>query len=218
MIDALLNLFFPERCRGCGMRGSALCMQCTARLPLSATIAEPAHAFALYDYGNDIVRQAVWELKYQRKSSLMKALATGNSTLYMDWMTTMLQSPIPMHIYIVPMPQHYTKTVVRGFNQSEVIARWITAAIPHSTYAPLLQKTRSTEAQSHTVSRAQRQKNLKHSMSARRGTTLSRTALYIVVDDVITTGSTVCEASRALRAAGAKHVCAIAIAHGYAQR
>ena len=43
---------------------------------------------------------------------------------------------------------------------------------------------------------------------------ISTDTLYVIIDDVITTGSTVIEAGRALRAAGAIHICAIALAHG----
>lgn len=209
MLDDFLSLLFPERCRGCGKSGSAVCSQCRQSIPVALPILEPERAFALFDYQHPLVQKAVWELKYQRKSALAKEL---------------LRSALPRiaeHVgnsqaILVPIPQHYTKTNSRGFNQSKIISRWMQAALPAATLQNLLRKNRGTDAQARMHTRKQRQENLAHSMEAIHA--LDPDILYIVVDDVITTGSTANEASRALRAAGARNICAIALAHGYAHR
>ena len=118
-------------------------------------------------------------------------------------------------IVLVPVPQHVSKTYSRGFNQSVLLCRWLQPALG-ATVRPLLKKVRATDAQAHAPDRSQRQKNLADSMRA--SGTADPNALYIVVDDVITTGSTIAEAGRALRAAGAVHVYGMALAHGYAAK
>jgi ComF family protein len=218
MIASILEFFFPERCRGCGMSGTALCTACKGRLRSADTIFEPANAFALYDYGQPIVRQAIWELKYHRKSAVAKVLMTDSSTAVTDYLASLLQSSTPMEIVLVPVPQHFSKTVARGFNQSQLIATWLQAALPQTVIRLLLKKVKATESQAHAQSRTQRQKNLHRSMQVvQKVAPLNKKVLYVIVDDVITTGSTIHEAGRALRAAGAKNICAIALAHGYAR-
>jgi ComF family protein len=218
MIASILEFFFPEQCRGCQMPGTALCPACKARVRAADAIFEPTNAFALYDYGDTIVRQAVWELKYHRKSAVAKLLMADSATTVTDHIASLLQSAAPMDIVLVPIPQHFSKTMVRGFNQSMLIAQWLHTLLPETTIAAVLKKIKATESQTIAHSRTQRQKNLNHSMIVvKKSAPLNKKALYIIVDDVITTGSTVNEAGRALRAAGAKHICAIALAHGYAR-
>jgi predicted amidophosphoribosyltransferase len=167
----------------------------------------------LYHYGNKIVRQAVWDLKYYRKSTLAKELIFNDGNILQSYIEKWLTETSTKRVALVPIPQHYTKTFSRGFNQSLVVAKWIRVHIPQGTIAQILVKIKATTAQAHIENKVRRQKNLHQSMKAVK--ILDSSILYIVVDDVITTGSTITEAGRALRAAGAKHVYAIALAHGF---
>jgi ComF family protein len=218
MIDHLLAFLFPERCISCNSANAALCDKCIAHIPLSTGIVDIPNAFALYDYGDPTIRKAVWELKYHHKSGAMKTLAKHGSSRISDYINSINKNGMP--VVLVPVPQHYVKTFSRGFNQSRLIAQWIKKSVgePFSvSMLPLLKKVRGTESQAHMHSRAERQKNLNNSIVVNKKYTIDPNALYIVVDDVITTGSTVNETSRALRAAGARHVYAMALAHGYAR-
>ncbi|MDB5255133.1 MAG: amidophosphoribosyltransferase-like protein [Candidatus Nomurabacteria bacterium] len=206
MIDTLLHLLFPERCQGCNTPGIALCSDCLKTIPLSDTIYSTENAYALYTYEHPIVRRAIWELKYFRKSSLTKVLAEGAA----DRIAAHITGPV----ILVPIPQHYTKTFSRGFNQSVSIAKWIQKIVPETTVSQVLKKVRSTTAQAKTQSKAERAENMMGTMVSKK--ILDDTAVYVLVDDVITTGSTIYEASRALRAAGAEHIYCVAIAHGSA--
>jgi len=216
MFDDLLSVFFPEHCRGCNVSGTALCLQCQKTIPAAPVIIEPGNCFALFDYRHPTVQKAVWELKYYRKSALAKKLVQSGAPGIVEYIGSVTPSSASVRLVLVPIPQHYTKTNARGFNQSTLLGKWVRAALPTATLQPLLQKTRATDAQAHIHTRQQRQDNLAHSMKA--SGTIDAGAFYVLVDDVITTGSTITEASRALRAAGARNICAIALAHGYAQR
>jgi predicted amidophosphoribosyltransferase len=220
MFEDFLSVFFPERCRGCNISGTALCFNCYKTIGSAAVITEPRNSFALFDYQHPIVQKAVWELKYHRKSPLAKTLVQYGAPLIMEYIASLLQSTTPVIVVLVPIPQHYTKTNSRGFNQSQLLSKWIKAALPTATLQPLLQKSYATAPQARTHTRQQRQQNLAHSMQVTTIATsiINSQTLYVIIDDVITTGSTITEASRALRAAGAKNICAIALAHGYARK
>jgi ComF family protein len=216
LFDYLVNSFaaivFPEKCRGCYKSGTALCQQCLSQIPLSPTITELNNAIALWNYHHPLVRQAIWELKYHRKSPAAKILAQTVPGTITDFLADTLQTTVQQTIVLVPIPQHYSKTFDRGFNQSQLVATWLQKVIPTAQVETVLSKSRATTAQARSQNKRERQKNVHNSMKATK--VLSESILYIVVDDVITTGSTIREASRALRAAGAKNICAIAIAHG----
>jgi predicted amidophosphoribosyltransferase len=198
MLDDILSILFPERCRGCGKNGAALCRNCLKAIPPANPIVNETMAFA------------VW--KYHHKSPTAKILLLEGRDAVTAYLNAIMHYQSFQKVILVPIPQHYSKTLNRGFNQSLVITKWLKQVLPQATIQLVLQKTHATLSQAHTHARQERQKNLSGSMKA--FVTVDPAPLYIIVDDVITTGSTITEASRALRAAGAKHICAIAIAHG----
>lgn len=108
---------------------------------------------------------------------------------------------------LVPVPLGTGRLASRGFNQSLEIARAMSAALsrPPPVLATALLRLRDTPSQTG-LALADRQRNLEGCFAS----TLRFDGLTIgLVDDVMTSGSTVSEAARALKAAGAQRVIAL---------
>ncbi len=168
------------------------------------------HIYAIYDYSNSLVSDAVWELKYHGKSETMRALVHTAVPHILKLI------PAGRNTVIVPIPQHKKKTRARGYNQSALLAKWLAGELPKAVVKEILKKDIFTLPQARIKHRTERLRNLEHSMAATR--TVDPDSLYLLIDDVTTTGATFIEARRALYDAGAKNVVGIAIAHGYARK
>ncbi len=115
---------------------------------------------------------------------------------------------------VVPVPLHWRRFLRRGYNQAAVIARPVAAELDLPV-ASVLRRRRATPAQSR-LRRAERRSNLRDAFSLRR---LAFTAgvscigrRVLLVDDVVTTGTTLETAATELRRAGAASVTALTIA------
>ena len=103
---------------------------------------------------------------------------------------------------IVPVPLHWQRQIFRGFNQSQWLSQYLGRRLSICVDAHLLKRCRSTPPQQG-LKRTQRQKNLKGAFQVNRPVEGQHIAL---VDDVVTTGSTVSELSLLLKKAGAAKV------------
>lgn len=195
-------MLWPTRCAFCGSAQSRpVCEPCHADLPwLSPAFDlepfEAARAPLAYAFPVDA---AIKRLKFQRRLSYVPAFAA------------LLQETIgdlPDSIdALLPMPLHWRRQALRGFNQAAEIAR----AVRSTTELPLISNVvrgRHTPYQSG-LSAAQRRRNLRGAFRV-RGRIRCRHAL--IVDDVITTGSTCRQLARVLHDAGVPAVSALAIA------
>ncbi len=104
---------------------------------------------------------------------------------------------------LIPVPLHSLRMITRGFNQSYELAVHLSKALQLPLIADGLRRSRNTAAQSG-LSRNQRRNNLHGAFSWRKHDI--RGQHIALVDDVLTTGSTVTECTRVLLAAGAKRV------------
>jgi ComF family protein len=112
---------------------------------------------------------------------------------------------------VVPVPLHWWRRWTRGYNQSETLARALAARLRLPCRPGWLRRVRFTPQQTR-QSPADRRTNVRGAFRARAGARLKgRTVL--LVDDVLTTGSTCSEAARALRDAGAARVVVAVLAH-----
>lgn len=167
----------------------------------------------LWDYKNEKVRAIVWELKYK-----------GN-TLPLDFIGKILYEEIlalisdisifnaDAEFLLIPIPISEHKKHKRGYNQTEYIAKSILDHdLPRDLlYAPQwFQKIIETENQSHSVSKQERTKNLVGCFGA--DTRVSGKHI-ILIDDVVTTGTTLLEARSTLLSVGARDVFAFTLAH-----
>ena len=103
---------------------------------------------------------------------------------------------------IVPVPLHWQRQFFRGFNQSQWLAQYLSRALKVPINNRLLKRCRNTPPQQG-LNRKQRQKNLKGAFRVNHPIEGKHIAL---VDDVVTTGSTVSELSKLLKKAGATKV------------
>ncbi len=117
--------------------------------------------------------------------------------------------------FIVPVPLHKSKRGERGFNQAELIARAAVKQLPQQVelVTEVLVRQRATISQVG-LSREERIANMHDAFRVRNRRQL-RGRTVIVVDDVMTTGTTLSECARVLKQAGAEKVWAATVARAF---
>ena len=195
----LLHFFWPSRCPFCGEIIPAE-RRCCSRCKNSLACDHPAFfldgldaCFAFADYSHEAA-QAVHRLKFQNQPQLARVFAI----LMAQHLGPALLEEEPDLLCGVAM--HTKRKRKRGYNQAQLIAQELAKQL-HLPCQQLLEKTAATAAQ-HTLSAAERRTNLqgvyrvldKQQVSGKR---------ILLVDDVITTGSTMLACAQALRQAGA---------------
>jgi ComF family protein len=105
---------------------------------------------------------------------------------------------------VAPVPLHWWRRWTRGYNQAESVAREVAASLRVPFEAKLLRRVRWTPQQSQPTREARRE-NVRGAFQVRKGARVASKAV-LLVDDVMTTGSTLGEAARTLRGAGAGRV------------
>jgi ComF family protein len=111
---------------------------------------------------------------------------------------------------VIPVPLHFIKRHARGFNQSELLARELTARVGRPLQLDALVRRRWTRAQAG-LGKEKRKGNVQGAFKV-KCPELVRGRHMLLVDDVCTTGSTLEACAQALTDAGAKSVKALTLA------
>ena len=111
---------------------------------------------------------------------------------------------------LVPVPLHPTREREREFNQAEVLARFLGERVGVPVRTDLVERVHETPTQTH-LGREARQENVRRAFRAIAGRSV-KGASVVVVDDVLTTGSTTDAVARQLRRLGAERVCVWVVA------
>jgi ComF family protein len=223
LFQAAVSLLYPATCAICRKHvraGEYLCDDCEAKLirivpPFCQKCSEPfegsidvdfacancAHRTIYFDAavaayrGRGIVRDVIHEFKYNRQVHLRHLLAR--------WLCAALDDErLRNHDFdvIVPVPLHSARQRERGFNQAnllaKVLSRYISVPCRH-----LLKRIRYTTTQT-ALDRSERMENLHNAFRLRKNADV-RGLRVLLIDDVLTTGSTLSECARVLKGAGA---------------
>lgn len=229
---AFLDALFPPRCAGCGTWSHAVfCPECAVQLqPIAAPLcqccgdpfdplalaapicarcrARPPHfeaARAAFDFDGPL-RIAIHRLKYGQKSALAPRLA--------PFLADAIGADAHLNAFkphfLVPVPLHPARLRKRGFNQSFLLAGELSKLLGVPT-RNLLRRTRNTPPQVGLKGKA-RLKNVSGAFAVSVSQGNWQHARILLIDDVFTTGSTLDEAAKTLRQAGASAVCALTLA------
>ena len=222
-LRALASLFYPSLCSVCSAPvepSEYLCRPCSCKAPrikapFCARCSEPFPGAITDDFScancshrvlhfeaavaafrsRGVVRKLVHDFKYGRHLHLRHPLA--------HWLLETLDDP-RLHgrrfDVVVPVPLHPARKRERGFNQAELLAELLSARAG----LPLrnaLERIRYTTTQT-AFDRAERMENLHNAFRLRKNADV-RGWRVLLIDDVLTTGSTLSECARVLKAAGA---------------
>ncbi|GLX04365.1 phosphoribosyltransferase family protein [Microbispora sp. NBRC 16548] len=226
MPPALLDLILPPRCAGCGAPGAPACPSCTAELlrepaPRSPDPPPPGlpdcWSATAYD---GAARRMILACKERGRTALVPVLAAAVSACVAAWAAG---GGVRREVWLVPVPSARAASRRRGHDPVRAVAaaaaRELCRRGRPAAVAPLLRLCRRVADQAGLGS-AERAVNLSGAFevvpgpAARprpSGRGLGAVAV-VLVDDVVTTGTTLAEAARALRAAGAEPSAAVTIA------
>lgn len=199
-VGAVLDAFAalsPVDCAGCGGADRSLCAECRRQILPAVTprtLADGSIVYTALRY-EGVVRQALLALKESGRTDVAKPLGAA--------LAFALARATETRAEIVPMPTSRAAWRRRGYDPVLLLGR--SAGYP---LARVLVQRNTTVSQK-TLGADERASNLRGSMSARRSLVGRR---FVLLDDVLTTGATLSEAVRAIRAAGGETVGAAALA------
>ena len=213
-MSSIFDYFFPPKCCACDCVGWHLCEYCrhdladrlidgpvdllkdpyTGKKLLTLTSCKPS----------PLLRRVLHAFKYTYTEELLDVL--GKLLV-----ARLKQFKLSPKLQIVPVPLHTSRIRERGFNQSYLLAKYISKCTDFKV-ANILERTRGTFPQAQ-LSRSDRVKNVQGAFALKKPDMRAPQGI-LLLDDVITTGSTTSECQRVLYGAGAKLIVNVALTHG----
>lgn len=215
--NKILNLLFPPKCVFCGQilssNGVCSCEKSIDKLAMpNGALAFSAEdeikkyispVWACYQYSNAI-KKAIHRFKFQDEPELNIHFA---NILYQKWMQEGLMNQFD---YLVPVPVSRQRKNDRGYAQTHLVAKELSILTGVPVATDILIKVKNTEKQSH-LKRKQRLTNLIDAFEVENKEKIQNKRICIV-DDIVTTGSTLKECGKTLLNANALSCSAICIA------
>lgn len=140
---------------------------------------------------NTLSQRLIHDLKYNNYQSIGTLLGKAIATQIQQ------SNRYTQFDYIVPLPLHYKRVKQRGYNQSELIATEVSQQLGVPLNTTNVYRTRNNGSQTQ-KSLAERIENVKNIFEL-RDSTLFANKTILLIDDVITTGSTIIACCKALQ-------------------
>jgi len=227
---SLIDILFPKFCLGCSRIGSYVCHKCFKKLKV---IDKPTCLYchkqsylglthpkclkklsidgslSIYYYDN-LLKKIIKNIKYRLATvvwdEFWKSIPESNIDKLFSY-KKIFSNPF---IQVVPLSQNKYKS--RGFNQAMIMAKYFNKIL-NFPFINVLIRPHEALAQAQVKTKKARIKNVRNIFTIKKGSHIKNKTI-VLIDDVITTGSTVKEACRMLKKAGASKVYALTLAKG----
>ncbi len=235
----LFNLIFPAECSLCPnpletIRERYVCSDCLSKIkPLELPVCEKcgkplvssfnlvphplchecrsmkryftfARAVGTYE---EVLKKTIWLFKYKGKTGLQDILGS----LMVGCINRLGLERGGIDI-IIPVPLHKSKLRARGYNQSEILAAFMSKKLNIPVSRNNLKRVKATITQT-SLKREERIKNIRNAFCIKQPEKFSGKRI-LLIDDVFTTGATSNECSRILKQAGSGNVFVLTLARG----
>jgi ComF family protein len=208
-LRAAFELLLPPVCAGCGRTVAELPLCAGCRLPAADALGpapRPLSAWCAATLHEGGGAEWVRRFKYPARGIAgLDGAAEAVALALVQGLAPRVPGGAPD--LVVPVPLHPRRLRERGFSPAALLARTLAREV-HVRVAPtLLTRVRDTRSQTE-LSRAERRRNVVGAFEPRA----AAPARLWLVDDVVTTGSTLAEAARALERAGAREIVGVCLA------
>ena len=211
----LLNWLFPPRCVQCQILGDWICKSCKEKFENSfnpevqiTTLPNLDQVFIACKDTSYTLARLLYAWKYR--------LWYGPSNLLQSFLTEAfcVTFGTTENIICVPIPVHTQKLRDRGFNQAKVLLNYL-QTVSTIQVADLIIRQKNTRSQVG-LTKLERQKNLQNAFVINTKTFKSEllTHRIILIDDILTSGTTMQECAQVLRTAGFKRIDALVLHRG----
>lgn len=227
ILSPLLDLIFPKECLGCKKEGCFLCENCYQNIEINpednCVVCEKKvrvqnqicdHCLRDYSFDNvfvmgkyeGVIKNLIGAIKFDYIEEIsVKIAKIFAKSLDRAQLADKLNKQV-----IIAIPLHKKRFLERGFNQAALIAAEIAEILDMNFNTQCMKRIKNTKQQAN-LKKDERIENMKQAFCASFDKVPETVYLF---DDVFTTGQTMNEAARALKAAGVKQVNVLALAHG----
>ena len=207
----LLDIIYPPVCGICDkINKKNLCKKCEIKIKQYQINEIKKIKNKSFDYQikilkyENIIRDKIINYKFNEKAYLYKTFAKiilKNKKIY---------GFLKKYDIIMCVPMHIKKKMLRGYNQSELIAKELAKKLQIEKQFNNLVKIKDTKKQS-TLTKEQRKTNLKNAFQIKNSEKVKNKKV-ILFDDIYTTGSTVEECSKMLKRVGVSSIAVVTLA------
>jgi competence protein ComFC len=244
IFDNLFELLFPKVCLSCGKEGEYICSFCYAKIPVrnsfhcyvcnkrspagkicasckQKTGSNLTGLLTTTEWNNLLIRKVIYEYKYR----FIKDLSCLLAAIMIKFLNTNnLSKPLrlfPEESIFIPVPLHKKRLNWRGFNQAELLAEKIADYFQVPMFNNLLWRHHYVAPQMEIKNKDCRMKNVSRAFDLNpdlaadiRNNNRFKNKIFILVDDICTTGATLNDCARALAPLNPKQIWGLVVAKG----
>ncbi len=219
-IENIINVVYPPKCIFCQKLldhdvALHICPACYAKLPIIGKVVHKTSPDEDENYCDGVI--SIFEYTGMVKESLIRFKFYNKPSYYRTYAKLLADkigkiSDANKYNMVLSVPLHKHKEFSRGYNQAYLISKALSRILRLPERSHLLKRDRYTEAQS-LLDKQKRNQNVRGAFTVTKPTKV-RGCTILLVDDILTTGSTLEECSRVLKQAGAERVFAVVVATG----